>query len=91
VTSIVQSLLITATITIALVIFFLMWIIYEGEDNVMFAVKKKYRALIRSTKSTAPTLCPKHAVELLVTKGRGRMAVLNSEACEVCNKKARPV
>lgn len=55
------------------------------------AIIKKYRALIRTQKTKVPRLCSKHAVELLVTKGKGRMAVLDTANCEICNKNARVV
>jgi hypothetical protein len=85
------DLLLTIGVLSFLIFFMLLWIQNEDQMPLKQAIIKKYKALIRTTKTRVPTLCAKHACEILITKGKGRMAVLDGANCELCNKKARLV
>jgi hypothetical protein len=85
------DLIVTFVVVTFLAIVVLLWIHNEEQMPLKQAIMKKYRALIRTQKTKVPRLCSKHAVELLVTKGKGRMAILDTPNCEICNKNARVV
>ncbi len=62
----------------------------EGGMTLKESIVKKCKGIMRIAKTKAPVLCEMHAKDLLVEKGRGKLAVLSNQAnCELCSNKAK--
>lgn len=78
-----QSLVILFFATLFLGTFMGLWLVAMPDE---ISLIKKWKALIRfGAKTKTPVLCGKHAAEIIRP---GKMAVLDSQNCELCNKKS---